>query len=135
MPIAIDFGLAYKAALGTAYSTDELGENAQDSRSVIIPGKMQLDTTRLLLEIKSGAPTTITWFISEDAAGLRPITDERTDTIKGTLNANYKSVNLAMSQLTYARTQFEVSHKLYMNWKLDAGTADCYGYLLWRTSA
>ena len=135
MPIAIDFGLAYKAALGTAYSTDELGENAQDAAARIVQGAMQLDTMRLLVQIQSGAPTTITWFLSEDAAGIRPISDERTDTLANTTNASYKSVNLSMSHLTYKRSQFAVPRKLYLNWKLDAGTADCYGYLLWRTSA
>ena len=135
MPIAIDYGVAFKGALGTAYSADELGANAQEPLAVDVPGKMQLDTMRLLVEVKSGSPTTLTWYLAEDAAGQRPISDERADTLVATMSAAHKSVILSMSRLTYARSQFAVSRKLYVVWKLDAGTADCYGYLLWRTSA
>jgi|TARA_R100000084_G_scaffold37668_3_gene15102 hypothetical protein len=134
MPVMIDYGVGYQAALATAYVSSTVGESAQDAGAVTTQGKCMLESLRMLAEIKSGSPTTITWFLSEDAAGQRPVSDERTDTLVATRNANFKSVILILG-LAYKRTQFApADFNLFIQWKLDAGTADCYAYLHWRTA-
>jgi hypothetical protein len=137
MPTLNDYGFALAAALTTAYVGSALGEDAQSPKVEVgskpVPTKCELEYIRMLFDVTAGTPATVTWFLSEDAAGKHPITDERTDSILPTRNAAWFSLAIKLD-IPYVKSSLGTNGTLYLNWKLDAGTADAQGFLVWRTA-
>lgn len=137
MPTMNDYGFALAAGLTTSYVGSAVGVDAQSPQVEVlskpVPTKCELEYLRMLFEVTGGAPTTVTWFLSEDAAGANPITDERTDALVATRDAAWFSLAIKLD-IPYVKSSLGTNGTLYLNWKLDAGTADAQGFLVWRTA-
>ena len=137
MPAMIEYCFGKKGGLTTALvptaiGVDLTGPPATETRAIAVPGKCHLDSLRMLFEVTAGAPTAVTWFLSEDSLGKFPVSDQRTDPLAASANVAFKSTILAL-RLAYKRTSMAVGGTLFIQWKLDAGTATSSAFLYVRT--
>jgi hypothetical protein len=88
-----------------------------------VPDAAELGPLVLELTSISGA-TTVTWYVSRDAAGDVPITPPQTDTILTGKTAATKGSVARDMDATYKRHPDTTQGRLYVWAKLDSGTAN-----------
>ena len=101
-------------ALTTSWLTVELGVVAGDATTEPVPSRGWLAGLDLRLSAIQGAGS-VTFYLSEDAAGLKLLTPS------GTTGAT-QAINLALDETNLGRKPI-VGGALYAHFKLDAGTA------------
>lgn len=104
-------------SLSTSYAVATL-DGTDEADAVDFPKQVVLGLGQLQLKDISGAAS-VDWYVSEDAAGDMPITPVKTTTIVGQ-TANLGGV---AESLDIPWVVNEVTGKLYIWAKLDAGTA------------
>lgn len=106
-------------ALSDAYANVLTLDGTDETLATDIPDRVVLGLAQLLLDtIVTGV--SVTWYISEDAAGDFPITPEKTTTIVGQ-SSGEGGVAESINQPWVVNS---VAGKLYLWAKLDAGTAN-----------
>ena len=103
-------------ALSTSYSNVVTVET--------VPDECYLDSVQGLIDTIAGGATEVTWYVTEDAAGDFPLTDEvPVDIVVGIATATDGGVRTVFDT-EYARSSNGVAGKLYVWAKLDAGTCN-----------
>ena len=108
-------------SLTTSWLTVELGAVEGDDTTEPVPSRGWLASLDLRLSAIQGAGS-VTFYLSEDAAGLKLLTPS------GTTGAT-QAINLALDETTAGGVSWNLAHKpiaggtLYAHFKLDAGTA------------
>ncbi|MBK7759556.1 MAG: hypothetical protein IPI35_24795 [Deltaproteobacteria bacterium] len=108
-------------ALTTSWLTVELGAVEGDATTEPVPSRGWLAGLDLRLSAIQGAGS-VTFYLSEDAAGLKLLTPS------GTMGAT-QAINLALDETTAGGVSWNLGRKpivggaLYAHFKLDAGTA------------
>lgn len=126
MEYAYSTHLAVKALTPT-YVVQEIG--ATTAGALALPSSCYLFRLQGDLDTIVGA-SSVTWFISVDASGEIPITNEITVTILDHDTDGEGTVN-ALIDTGYTITPGAVSGRVYVWAKLDAGTANARFRLIW----
>jgi hypothetical protein len=109
-------------ALTVAYNASEITKDGD--ASVLFRDQVDAGLAQCMLTSVSGA-TTITWYVSLDAAGDEPITDEITTTIvKQTATKGAVSASMGVPVRTYGGS-------IWIWHKTDAGTATAKCRVYW----
>lgn len=108
------------------------GTTATDDLSEDVPPSGYLSRLQLKGNTLAGGASTITWVVTEDAAGDIPLTDEVTETlVVGNTTATDVGANSVFGDAGYLLTDDGTRGSLYVCAKLDAGTLTGYFYLYW----
>lgn len=124
-----------QTALTTAYSgggaIEVKGVTGTDSRAQAIPNDCELGWLHGEIDTIAGGATTITWFISADAAGDIPITSEVTETIlTGQTTATDGGI-VTLIEKAWSLPSVGTQGSLWVWAKTDAGTANLTPRLFW----
>ena len=133
MPIMSDFAFGKAAGLTTAFVATVLSSHSDQPDAVPVQKACSLDSVRMRFTVTAGSPTKVTWLLSEDAAGNYPVNIEQTSDLSDTQSATVKCFHQPQGY-DHKQTAAAVQGRLYLHWKLDAGTADAEAFLFSRTA-
>ncbi len=119
-------------ALSTSYATLALdNDTTADASAAPVPTFCHLGMVVITLDTIAGGATTLTYFLSADAAGDVPITNATTTTITtGKTTATDGGV-VGLVDAAYRHLDVGVAGKLYLQVKTNAGTANAIGRVTW----
>lgn len=130
-PTPRGFSVGTATSLSTSYTSIAIKEVAgTDPRSRDVPEQCFLSRLQGVLSATTSA-TKVTWYLSTDAAGDQPITDEvESDLIDQGTGSNLGGFG-ALIEASHSRTALTVLGTLYIRAKVDAGTPTLTPYLFW----
>lgn len=120
-------------ALSTSYASMTLNaDTVGDTGAKVVPSSCYLSDVVLQLTTIAGGATSVTWFVSQDLAGDKPLTLSCTSTIvTGKTTAASGSVTMYLGK-DYVKGSDGVTGELFLQVKLNAGTANGVARLTWR---
>lgn len=126
----ISFSCSAATALSTTYAAAEIGEvTGTDAKAEALPGACYLWRLEGTLTAIAGAAS-VTWYLSKDAAGDKPLTPEATVTILDADASGAGSVNTVI-QTAIPLDSDSSGSRIWAHAKTDAGTASMVARLIW----
>lgn len=125
--------VAASGALTNAYAAFEVkAVSGTDAHSDPVPNHVYLSWLHGQLDTIAGGATTVTWFLSLDAAGDIALTEELTETILvGQTTATDGSV-VSLLEKAWSLPGAGTQGSLWLYAKLDVGTANLIPRLFWQ---
>jgi hypothetical protein len=124
------FSCSASTALSTSYAAAEITDTTgTDSRAKVLPTEAYLYRLEGTLTSIVTA-TTVTWYIAKDAAGNKPITDEKTESILDADSSGSGGINTIIDS-AIAFDDDSSGTSLYVHAKTNAGTASMVARITW----